>query len=148
MYQNHLIFSIIQLQDNIWVCLVCGHIGCGRYSFKHAENHYQDSLHVFSMELATGRIWHYEEDTFVHFDMKLQRTYGEMKRTIHERNYTLVSESSLVECIKNMSLFGIPIPSTSRVSENNMKIIDDKNASFVGSKPDWTLLDSSTRWNY
>jgi hypothetical protein len=56
------------LLDNIWVCLICGYTGCGRYSAKHAELHSSLSCHQFSLELATGRIWEYCADRFVHFE--------------------------------------------------------------------------------
>lgn len=59
--------------DNLWVCLICGYIGCGRYTSRHAHAHFLQSevnsiidKHSFSLELATGRIWDYLNDTFVH----------------------------------------------------------------------------------
>lgn len=54
------------VRDNIWVCLVCAHTGCGRYTSRHAEQHFNESGHPFSLELATGRVWDYLQDTFVH----------------------------------------------------------------------------------
>lgn len=56
------------LLENVWLCLVCAHTGCGRYTMRHAEQHFRESQHAFSLELATGRIWDYQRDTFVHFD--------------------------------------------------------------------------------
>lgn len=68
------------LSENIWLCLQCGHTGCGRYTSQHAKAHYHDTLlcnshsttagdafsasHNLSLELASGRIWNYETDTF------------------------------------------------------------------------------------
>ena len=43
------------LWGNIWACLVCAHTGCGRYAMRHAEQHYRETQHSFSLELATGR---------------------------------------------------------------------------------------------
>ena len=48
--------------------MICGYAGCGRYSSQHAKKHHDESLHPFSLELASGRIWDYDSDTFVHID--------------------------------------------------------------------------------
>ena len=40
---------------------VCSHTGCGRYTMRHAEQHFHDTHHPFSLELATG------EDTTLHY---------------------------------------------------------------------------------
>lgn len=54
------------LLGNIWVCLLCGNCGCGYYSRQHAKEHYDASSHGLGIELATGRIWDYTLDNFVH----------------------------------------------------------------------------------
>jgi hypothetical protein len=54
------------MTSTLWVCLTCGYIGCGRYTRKHAAQHYNVELHPFSLELATGRIWDYGSGTFAH----------------------------------------------------------------------------------
>lgn len=57
------------LSENIWVCLLCGHTGCGRYTSQHAKAHFQDfPTHHLSLELASGRIWNYATDTFVYIE--------------------------------------------------------------------------------
>jgi len=41
--------------NSVWLCLLCGHIGCGRYASsggQHAFAHYQRSGHNFAMELV------------------------------------------------------------------------------------------------
>ena len=54
------------IPENLWICLLCGHVGCGRYTAEHAKRHFHESGHIFSLELATGRVWDYVEDVFVH----------------------------------------------------------------------------------
>lgn len=54
------------VRENIWTCLICGHLGCGRYTAQHSLHHFSSYGHNFSLELATGRIWDYDRDTFVH----------------------------------------------------------------------------------
>jgi hypothetical protein len=54
------------MQETLWVCVTCGFIGCGRYSNKHAAEHFRDYQHPYSLELATLRIWDYVGGEFVH----------------------------------------------------------------------------------
>lgn len=56
------------MEETLWVCLTCGIVGCGRYSQGHAENHYKESSHPISLELASQRIWDYKSGSFVHRD--------------------------------------------------------------------------------
>jgi hypothetical protein len=56
------------MEETLWVCLTCGIVGCGRYSYGHAERHFVEYRHPFSLELATQRIWDYETSSFVQRD--------------------------------------------------------------------------------
>lgn len=52
---------------NLWVCLVCGNIGCDRYARdQHSLKHFVETGHCFAMELHTSRIWDYAGDRYVH----------------------------------------------------------------------------------
>lgn len=48
--------------SDLWVCLVCATIGCGRYKAGHAHKHFHETGHLFSLELETQRVWNYGED--------------------------------------------------------------------------------------
>lgn len=61
--------QVCHITENIWVCLLCGFAGCGRYSAQHAKNHFHSAGHPFSLEIVTGRIWSYVGDRFVHEDI-------------------------------------------------------------------------------
>ncbi|KAL7535607.1 hypothetical protein ACHAXR_006605 [Thalassiosira sp. AJA248-18] len=63
---NPLICHQCTMSTTLWVCLTCGVVGCGRYTLKHAAQHYTLEGHPYSLELATGRIWDYENGNFVH----------------------------------------------------------------------------------
>ncbi|KAK6629916.1 hypothetical protein RUM43_003737 [Polyplax serrata] len=52
--------------ENLWICLICGHVGCGRYVEGHAYKHYLATQHCYSMLLGTNRVWDYAGDNFVH----------------------------------------------------------------------------------
>lgn len=51
---------------NLWVCLICGTVGCGRYDGAHAYAHFKESTHAFAMDLSTQRVWDYVGDAYVH----------------------------------------------------------------------------------
>ena len=53
-------------EANLWQCLICGKIGCGRYDAKHAFTHYEESGHSFAMDMESKRVWDYGGDGYVH----------------------------------------------------------------------------------
>jgi len=52
--------------DDLWMCLVCGHVGCGRYKGAHAREHWEECDHCYALELSTQRVWDYVSDGWVH----------------------------------------------------------------------------------
>ncbi|CAO3634170.1 unnamed protein product [Cunninghamella blakesleeana] len=52
--------------DSLWICMICGHIGCGRYQDAHAYRHYEETNHLFALEIDTQRVWDYVGDGYVH----------------------------------------------------------------------------------
>lgn len=51
---------------NLWICLICGNVGCGRYDGRHAYAHYEETSHCYAMDLATQHVWDYAGDGYVH----------------------------------------------------------------------------------
>jgi BRCA1-associated protein len=51
---------------NLWICLICGNIGCGRYGRAHAHAHYEHTTHLYALEIETQRVWDYAGDGYVH----------------------------------------------------------------------------------
>ncbi|CAK7345438.1 unnamed protein product [Dovyalis caffra] len=58
--------SVCGTLENLWVCLICGFVGCGRYKEGHAKRHWQDTQHCYSLDLRTQQIWDYVGDNYVH----------------------------------------------------------------------------------
>ncbi|PYH96211.1 RING and UBP finger domain protein [Aspergillus ellipticus CBS 707.79] len=58
--------SVCHTDMNLWVCLICGCVGCGRYAGAHAFEHYKETAHSFAMDLSTQRVWDYVGDSYVH----------------------------------------------------------------------------------
>ena len=52
--------------EALWICLVCGHVGCGRYGCGAGVLHNRQSAHNYAMDVATQRVWDYAGDNYVH----------------------------------------------------------------------------------
>ncbi len=52
--------------DALWICLICGHVGCSRYRRGHASEHFRQTGHIYSLELDSQRVWDYGGDGYVH----------------------------------------------------------------------------------
>lgn len=50
--------------SDIWICLICGHTGCGRYQAGHAADHFVITGHNFALELDSHRVWDYVGDKY------------------------------------------------------------------------------------
>lgn len=71
--------------EALWICLICGHVGCGRfvmseyfsqkfvintsfyrYQGGHAASHFRTTNHTYALQLGSNRVWDYAGDNFVH----------------------------------------------------------------------------------
>ncbi|KAH6771904.1 zinc finger RING family protein [Perilla frutescens var. hirtella] len=57
---------VCQTSENLWMCLICGFVGCGRYRDGHSIGHWRETEHCYSLELETQRVWDYAGDNYVH----------------------------------------------------------------------------------
>ncbi|KAJ6105428.1 BRCA1-associated 2 [Penicillium capsulatum] len=58
--------AVCHTEFNLWACLICGSVGCGRYDGAHAFDHWKETTHPFAMDLTTQRVWDYVGDAYVH----------------------------------------------------------------------------------
>ncbi|XP_002964385.2 BRCA1-associated protein isoform X2 [Selaginella moellendorffii] len=58
--------SVCPTSENLWVCVICGFVGCGRYKEGHAIRHWKETRHCCSLELESQRVWDYVGDNYVH----------------------------------------------------------------------------------
>lgn len=68
--------SVCDDTEDLWICLICGYVGCGRYKGGHAKDHWKETAHSFSLELETQHVWDYAGDMWVH---RLIRDKGDGK---------------------------------------------------------------------
>ena len=96
--------------ETLWICLTCGVMGCGWYSNGHAERHFEEHNHPFSLELATQRIWDYETGSFVHRDDLLncpwmQKFLGEINRAAYQGASFSGNSSNGEELVDGMLMY-------------------------------------------
>lgn len=53
-------------QESLWMCIICGHVGCGRYIDGHAYDHFRETQHTYAMQLTDNQVWDYVGDNYVH----------------------------------------------------------------------------------
>ncbi|XP_021862963.1 BRAP2 RING ZnF UBP domain-containing protein 2 isoform X2 [Spinacia oleracea] len=57
---------VCQTSENLWICVICGFVGCGRYKEGHSIMHWKETQHCYSLDLETRRVWDYVGDNYVH----------------------------------------------------------------------------------
>ncbi|KAF0989621.1 hypothetical protein HZS_2286 [Henneguya salminicola] len=46
-------------KNDLWMCLICGNLACGRYENKHAFKHFEETGHTFSLKIGSSVVWDY-----------------------------------------------------------------------------------------
>lgn len=78
--------SVCETEENIWICLICSFIGCGRYKDGHAIKHWKDTQHCYSLDVVTQRVWDYAGDSYVH-RLNLSKTDGKLVKEKHDYGF-------------------------------------------------------------
>ncbi|XP_068678805.1 BRCA1-associated protein-like isoform X5 [Montipora foliosa] len=89
-----IILNAYSTQKSLWMCLICGHIGCSRELPSHAKRHFQETQHTYSLELGTQRVWDYSGDNFVHRLIQ-KKTDGKLVEYGLGQEYTYLLTSQL-----------------------------------------------------
>lgn len=58
--------SVCARMDSLWICMICGTVGCGRYESAHAKAHYLETSHCYAMDIHSQHVWDYAGDGYVH----------------------------------------------------------------------------------
>ena len=88
-----------QSHESLWICLVCGHVGCGRYVERHAFAHFQVSLDVQCTPAQAKRATTFE--VCVHMFYMYVHLYDIMY--VYKQLVTMVSSLMSLMLLMNMS---------------------------------------------
>ncbi|CAA2988580.1 BRCA1-associated, partial [Olea europaea subsp. europaea] len=81
--------------NNLWVCLICGFIGCGRYEKGHVIGHWSDKQHCFTLEVEKQQIWDYVGERYVH---RLNQSKGVGKSVMINSECNSIGERGTCGC--------------------------------------------------
>ena len=54
------------VNNDLWMCLVCGYVGCGLSNQFHIRTHYLETLHAYVVNLDSKRVWDFAGNGYVH----------------------------------------------------------------------------------
>ncbi|XP_050544744.1 BRCA1-associated protein-like isoform X2 [Daktulosphaira vitifoliae] len=116
--------------ESLWICLICGYVGCGRYVQGHAYNHYLETSHCYSMNLGNNRVWDYVGDNFVH---RLVQNKGDGKLVEGSNPGKLDDTDQKLESIQLefTYLLTTQLESQRKFFENQMKQFEENNYAQV-----------------
>ncbi|XP_022108834.1 BRCA1-associated protein-like isoform X2 [Acanthaster planci] len=84
-------------QESLWICLICGHVGCGRYSNRHSYTHFEETQHTYAMQLGNQRVWDYAGDNYVH---RLVQSKGDGKPIEWDRQDTETAHTEKLDSLQ------------------------------------------------
>ncbi|SBS81071.1 zinc finger protein, putative [Plasmodium ovale curtisi] len=105
--------------DDIWLCLICSNIGCGRYQKSHAKTHSSKFNHNYCINLKTKKIWNYLQETFVEgriveqvveSDEKFSGSYlyrDDVRNFVNDVHFGLYEEEELFDNPPNFEYSGL-----------------------------------------
>ena len=86
---------------DLWVCLICGEVACGRYAGACAVDHWRSTNHCYSLEVGTQRVWDYVSDGFVHRLIQSKSGLVELSPRVDRRNSAASAAESDGSCCSN-----------------------------------------------
>jgi hypothetical protein len=63
---------------SLWMCLICGDVGCSRYENGHSLKHFHESGHAYSLHLQSQMVWDYSADEYVERLISAQADDGKL----------------------------------------------------------------------
>lgn len=73
--------------EKLWICMDCGHVGCGREKNQHSLNHFYETRHRFSLRFVNIWLWDYIADKTIQriFQEKTPEANNEVLRLYRKK---------------------------------------------------------------
>ncbi|KAM9320362.1 ubiquitin carboxyl-terminal hydrolase 16 [Gastrophryne carolinensis] len=117
--------------DVIWICLKCGHRGCGRYSKKqHALNHYntpRSEPHCLVLSIGDWTVWCYLCDIEVHYSSS-----GRLRQLV---DFIQRMSKINAKVLKKVLPTQDDLPVETKQEKDDRQKIDDPNRPAKGDNP-------------
>lgn len=80
--------------EKLWICMECGHIGCGREKNQHSLQHFDQTNHRFSLRFINLWLWDYIADNSVIrlFQEKVPEANNEVLRVYRKNLFKHITE--------------------------------------------------------
>lgn len=134
-------------RENVWMCLICGHLGCGRLTRGHALAHFRRTRHAYAIDLSSQRVWDYVGDGFVHRILQ-NRFDGKLVEVPEPGGAGGGAESSLSSSASSSSFLSSAealarsrIPPAMASSSGLSPFCDDPLSMGLGRSAKWKKLD-------
>ena len=76
--------TTMAVNSDLWMCLVCGYVGCGLSNEFHIREHYLETLHAYVVNLDSKRVWDFAGNGYVHRLVMGGRVNGEQDQEEQE----------------------------------------------------------------
>lgn len=88
--------SMASSDSDLWMCMVCGYVGCGHsYNF-HIYSHYRETMHAYVLNLDSKRVWDFAGGGYVHRLVMSSREQGAtsplLAANVHEHEQAQAQE--------------------------------------------------------
>jgi BRCA1-associated protein len=116
-------------KSHLWICLVCGHVGCARFLNQHSLAHYTETNHPFALELSTQRVWDYTQDTYIH--RVIRHKDGDLISVGKSSGDVFVSEAIESMAKQYQSNLKSKIQETKKEYQSTIQVMETKNMDYV-----------------
>lgn len=128
------------IEEGLWICIVCGYVGCSRYKNKHSAQHYHDTKHTYAMEVDTQRVWDYTRDAYVHrlvtnitdgkvVEIPNSDWQSELENTLKRTDLGLAKEEAMQ--LESQYLLDAQLETQRRFFEERIRLLEKQNQSKV-----------------
>lgn len=102
--------------NNLWLCLTCGNVGCGRYEQGHAHDHFMKTGHSFAIDIRKKTVWDYNGDQYIH-----RLIESRLEKELASDGFSKYVDNDIMEAKLNSKLDAIALEYSQLLNQNLTK---------------------------